>query len=113
MDSDAGRLGRYGSIWCKDTLTYSAPTGTLFCAFFFTEASVFTSLGCWHGSGTIVASPGSVAASWKSTVASASTVLASFTFPAGSTIYGMWTTWQLASGGVIAYKVASPDYAHG
>jgi hypothetical protein len=35
------------------------------------------------------------------------------TFPAGSTIYGMWTSWTLASGGIIAYKVASKWYQPG
>lgn len=109
MESDALRLGRYGSIWCKDTVAYTAPTGTFFCAFYFTEASVFTSLGL-----AAVASPGSVAATnTNCTVASASTTLASFSFAAGSYLYGMWSSFTLASGGCIAYKVASKWYQPG
>jgi hypothetical protein len=35
------------------------------------------------------------------------------TFAAGQTIYGMWTTFQLQSGAMVAYKVSSKDFAHG
>ena len=109
MESDALRLGRYGSIWCKDTVAYTAPTGTFFCAFYFTEASVFTSLGV-----AAVAVPGSAAApNTNCTFASASSTLASMTFPAGSYLYGMWSSWTLASGGLVAYKIASKWYQPG
>ena len=107
MDSDATRLGRYGAIWCKDTVAYVAPTGTFFCSFMFTEATVFASLG-FYNAATKTPSPGSVAATnTNCTVSSASTALISLTFPAGGQIYGMWTYFTLQSGGVIAYKVAS------
>ena len=108
MESDAARLGRYGSIWCKDTVAYTAPTGTFFCAFFFTEATIFTSLGI--ASTTV---PGSAAATINTVLSSNSTAFASLQFPAGSTVYGMWSSFKLASGGLVAYKVASKYYKPG
>jgi uncharacterized membrane protein len=86
MDSQR-TLGTKGSIWCHDTLAYAAPTGQSFCAITFTEATVFATL-----------------TQYTSSYTSASTALASFTFAAGVTIYGNWTSWTLASGGLIAYK---------
>jgi hypothetical protein len=109
MDSDASRLGRYGSIWAAQTAAYTAPTGTFFCAFTFVSATIFTSL-----TGNGVASPGSVAATnTNTTFAGASSTLAGMSIPAGCTIYGMWTAFQLASGSLIAYKVASNFYQPG
>ncbi len=109
MDTQRRNLGEFGSVWCKDTVAYTAPTGTFFHALFFTEASVFTSLGI-----AAVVSPGSAGSTEKCLFASASSTLASMTFPAGSTIYGLWTSWTLASGGLIAYKTGSKTgYANG
>ena len=108
MDSDAARLGRYGSIWVAQTTSYTAPTGTFFCAFTILSATIFTSLGL-----DAVPSPGSVAATnTNCTFAGASSTLAQ-AIPAGTTIYGMWTSFKLASGAVIAYKVASKFYQPG
>jgi hypothetical protein len=109
MDSEP-RLGRYGSIWCKDTLVHEASSlgNFFFCAFSFGETTVFKSLGLGA-----VQCPGSVASGIKTVFASASSVLASMTFAAGQTIYGMWTSFTLASGGCIAYKEASANVATG
>jgi nitrite reductase/ring-hydroxylating ferredoxin subunit len=112
MESDAARLGRYGSIWAAQTVVYTAPTGTFFCAFTALSATVFASLGFDNGT-TFVVSPGSVAATnTNCTFAGASSTLAQG-IPAGCTIYGMWTSFRLTSGAVIAYKVASKAYAFG
>jgi hypothetical protein len=114
MDSDAARLGRYGSVWCKDLLQHTATTGTFYCAFLFPEATVFGSLGFFNGA-TYTPSPGTVAAvNTNCTFAGGSSVLASMSFAAGTIIYGMWTSFALASGSCIAYKVASKAaYANG
>lgn len=109
MDTQRRNLGEFGSVWCKDTVAYQAPTGTFFHAIFFTEATVFASLGI-----AAVESPGSSTSTEKTLFASASSTLASMTFPANSTIYGLWTSWTLASGGLIAYKTGSKTgYANG
>ena len=108
MESDAGRLGRYGSVWVAQTTSYTAPTGTFFCAFTFVSATIFTSLGL-----DAVPYPGTAAATVNTLFAGASSTLAGMSFPAGSTIYGMWTSFTLASGSLIAYKVASKFYQPG
>jgi hypothetical protein len=108
MESDASRLGRYGSIWVAQTTSYTAPTGTFFCAMTFVSATIFASLGL-----DAVPYPGSVGATVNTTFAGASSGLAGMTFPAGCTIYGMWTSIHLTSGALIAYKVASKFYQAG
>lgn len=114
MYVDSIRLGKYGSIWCKDTLQYNTPSGTFVYCFHFTEATVFTSLGFASAGATLgQRSPDSSGSNWNTKFASASSVLASMTFAAGDTIYGMWTSWKLASGGLIAYKDALPAIATG
>ena len=109
MESDAGRLGRYGSVWVAQTTAYTAPTGTFFCAMTFISATIFASLGI-----AAVPYPGTVAATVNTTFAGASSTLPNMgSFPAGCTIYGMWTSMHLSSDSLIAYKVASTDYKHG
>jgi hypothetical protein len=96
VDSDSSGMGRYGSIWVAQTSAYTAPTGTFFSAFTFLSATVFATLTMYNAG-----------------MASASSALVSMTFAAGQTIYGMWTTFQLQSGAMVAYKVSSKDFAHG
>ena len=95
-------LGQAGSILVTGTSAITC-TGGIFVAIQFIEDSVFAS-----GSGGLVAESEQ---SWpddtgEGTDISASNGAASdsVTFPAGMTIYGRWTGFQLASGKVIAYR---------
>ena len=96
MDSDAARLGRYGSIWCAQTELYTPPTGIMFCAMTFLSNTIFAT-----------------ATFFNQSMASASSTFVSMTFAKGQTIYGLWTSFQLVRGALIAYKVKSKDYAYG
>ena len=76
-------LGEHGSDW---VCTATAMSGTIWCAITCLSATVFATIAD---------------ASYNKTRTG---TLASMIFPAGITIFGAFTDFTLASGGVIAYR---------
>jgi hypothetical protein len=95
-------LGQGGSIFVAGTNAITCLSG-VFVAITFLEDTIFAS-----GSGGLVAESEQ---SWPDDAGTGTDISASNgaaidgeTFPAGVTIYGRWTGFQLASGLVIAYR---------
>ena len=100
-------LGQAGSIHVRGTAAV-VPSKGVFVAITFLEETVFAD----DTDGLIPESPGYFVDSDRGTAAigegsseisSGGVKTGAETFPAGLTIYGRWTGFKLASGGVIAY----------
>ena len=94
------QLGQSGSVFVK-VGNNTTVSGQVFVAITFLEASVFES-----GSTGLVAEvayqyPSSTAGS--TLIVSGSEEVDGYSFPAGVTIYGRWTAFELNSGAAIAY----------
>jgi len=94
------RLGQNGSIIAK-TGNNVASGGHVFVAITFITASVFESGSTGLVAETTYQYPSSTAGS--TLIVSGSEEVDGITFPAGMTIYGRWTAFELNSGSCIAY----------
>ena len=100
QEAQNASLGQAGAIYEEGTATITAPTGSVFVAIQFIEDTTFNS------SSGLVAQDDTF---WPNTQTgatgiSAGDTLAGVSFPAGMTIYGRWSSFQLtAAGAVIAY----------
>ena len=93
-------LGQKGSVFVK-VGNNVALTGQVFVAITFLEASVFESGSTGLVPETTYQFPSSTEGA--TLIVSGSEEVDSYSFPAGITIYGRWTAFELASGACIAY----------
>ena len=100
-NNNAAASGEYGSVFSNSTDAVVAPAGKYFFSITFLEATTFDS------SGGLIATN---SAKYKNTEAAASAggsggiqVVVGDSFPAGMTIFGQWTEFDLASGSVVAH----------
>lgn len=90
-------LGQAGSLLTNDTSNdIDAPTGTTWIALQVIDDVTFTTLtqesNRWYGSGA-----------GATDLDSNGDTTSGITFPSGTTLYGRWSTFRLASGTIIAY----------
>ena len=93
-------LGQKGSVFVK-TGNSPALSGQVFVAITFLEASVFESGSTGLVPETTYQFPSSTEGA--TLIVSGSVETDGITFPAGMTIYGRWTAFELNSGSCIAY----------
>ena len=93
-------LGQNGSIFAK-VGNNVALSGQVFVAITFTEASVFESGSTGLVPETTYRFPSSTEGA--TLIVSGSEEVDGYSFPAGLTIYGRWTAFELNSGACIAY----------
>lgn len=100
-NNNAAAAGEYGSIFSNSTARVVAPSGKYFFSITFLEATTFDSVG-----GLIATDD----KKYMNTEAAANggpgggiQVVVGDSFPAGITIFGQWTEFDLASGSVVAH----------
>ena len=94
------KLGQNGAVFVK-TGNSPALSGKVFVAITFTEASVFESGSTGLVPETTYQFPSSTEGA--TLIVSSAEVVDGYSFPAGLTIYGRWTAFELNSGACIAY----------
>ena len=95
-------LGQNGGIFVAGTTACTPPDGTVFCAIQIIEDAVFNS----DATGLVAENEQKYPSSTGTGTdidADAGTTTDGTTFSAGTTVYGRWTAFKLASGKVIAY----------
>ena len=100
MESGNVGLGQLGSVY-SNTTDRLKPTNGVFVAITVLDAATFTILQPEGGDGEKFVS--TTVASTSGTGDGNEILTSSQSFPEGITIYGRWTSFQLATGGVIAY----------
>ena len=101
-------LGQQGSVFVK-TGNSPALSNQVFVAITFTEASVFESGSTGLVPETTYRFPSSTEGA--TLIVSSAEEVDSYSFPAGLTIYGRWTAFELASGACIAYIDEGAKYS--